>query len=96
MCDPIEGTDRCRLAECLGLDPARFKNIVATGQDSQREFHTLDSQIPDTERFAGTSPFEVRCRHCSEKFEFKGAQADTVSFGWLLNVIRKAIDIIGL
>ncbi|EFP82360.2 DNA-directed DNA polymerase alpha catalytic subunit pol1 [Puccinia graminis f. sp. tritici] len=78
MCDPIEGTDRCRLAECLGLDPSRFKNIVATGQDSQREFHTLDSQIPDTERFSGTSPFEVRCRHCGEKFEFKGAQADTV------------------
>jgi len=78
MCDPIEGTDRCRLAECLGLDPSRFKNIAAAGPDSQRVFHTLDSQIPDTERFAGASPFEVRCRHCSEKFEFKGAQADTI------------------
>ncbi|POW04709.1 hypothetical protein PSTT_10205 [Puccinia striiformis] len=78
MCDPIEGTDRCRLAECLGLDPSRFKAITASGPDSQREFHTLDSQIPDTERFAGTLPLEVICRHCSEKFEFKGAQADTL------------------
>jgi DNA polymerase alpha subunit A len=25
LCDPIEGTDRARLAECLGLDPNRFR-----------------------------------------------------------------------
>jgi hypothetical protein len=92
MCDPIEGTDRCRLAECLGLDPSRFKNIVASGSDSQRIFNTLDSQIPDTERFAGVSPFLVRCRHCTEKFEFKGAQGDTVSLKCYLTVIWQTFD----
>lgn len=76
LCEPIEGTDRSRLAECLGLDPARFKNTTASVPDTQTEFHTLESQIPESERFADASPFTVRCRHCSEQFEFRGAQAD--------------------
>jgi len=29
LCDPIEGTDPMRIAECLGLDAARFKGAAA-------------------------------------------------------------------
>ncbi|MBW0461024.1 hypothetical protein O181_000739 [Austropuccinia psidii MF-1] len=78
LCDPIEGTDRSRLAECLGLDPSHFKAIANSGLQAEREFHTLDSQIPDAERFKNVLPLSVRCRHCGEKSEFKGVQADTV------------------
>ncbi|KAG6815278.1 hypothetical protein H0H93_010352 [Arthromyces matolae] len=31
LCEPIEGTDRARLAECLGLDPSRYR----TSNDSR-------------------------------------------------------------
>ncbi|KAH9821499.1 hypothetical protein DFH28DRAFT_1078854 [Melampsora americana] len=78
LCEPIEGTDRSRLAECLGLDPSRFKTHTSSNAlDNEREFHTLDSQIPDSERFKDSQPFKLRCRSCHEEADFKGAQADT-------------------
>ncbi|KAB5589762.1 DNA polymerase II [Ceratobasidium theobromae] len=62
LCDPIEGTDRARLAECLGLDPARFQVSVASIDEDP--YRTLDSQIPDKERFRDAAQFIVRCRKC--------------------------------
>ena len=64
LCDPIEGTDRARLAECLGelmchfgarltdgdkgLDPGRYR--VSGGVEGGSAFATLDSQVSDAER----------------------------------------------
>jgi DNA polymerase alpha subunit A len=69
LCDPIEGTDRPRLAECLGLDPSKYKSTAASGPD-ERAFATLDSQISDEERFKNADHFTVKCRHCGSKSEF--------------------------
>ena len=63
LCEPIEGTDRSRLAECLGLDPNRYRTVVA-GDSDERAFGTLDSLMSDSERFKDAKPFEVRCRAC--------------------------------
>ncbi|KEP54793.1 DNA polymerase II [Rhizoctonia solani 123E] len=62
LCDPIEGTDRARLAECLGLDPSRFQTSVAAVDSDP--YRTLDSQIPDKERFREAAQFLIRCRKC--------------------------------
>ncbi|KAF8739169.1 DNA polymerase alpha catalytic subunit, partial [Rhizoctonia solani] len=62
LCDPIEGTDRARLAECLGLDPSRFQ--VSVGVIDDDPYRTLDSQIPDKERFREAGQFTVKCRKC--------------------------------
>ncbi|QRW17152.1 DNA polymerase family B [Rhizoctonia solani] len=62
LCDPIEGTDRARLAECLGLDPSRFQ--VSVGVIDDDPYRTLDSQIPDKERFREAAQFTVKCRKC--------------------------------
>lgn len=79
LCEAIEGTDRTRLAECLGLDPARFKTYTSTtALDNDRDFHTLDSQIPDSERFKDAIPLKLRCRYCHEVADFRGVQNDTV------------------
>ncbi|KAF8966275.1 DNA polymerase alpha catalytic subunit [Flammula alnicola] len=67
LCEPIEGTDRARLAECLGLDPMRYR--TSTGGD-ERMFSGLDSQISDAERFRDAVPFFVRCRHCQGRLNF--------------------------
>ena len=83
LCEPIEGTDRARLAECLGtyldnfkcsllngkvgLDPMRFKTSTA---GEERVFSGLDSQISDAERFRDAAPFLVRCRHCQGRLSF--------------------------
>ncbi|KIJ65181.1 hypothetical protein HYDPIDRAFT_27902 [Hydnomerulius pinastri MD-312] len=68
LCEPIEGTDRARLAECLGLDPGRYRVSGATEAGSA--FATLDSQVSDAERFRDSDPFIVRCRGCQGQMSF--------------------------
>ncbi|KAJ6624905.1 DNA polymerase alpha catalytic subunit [Mycena sp. CBHHK59/15] len=70
LCEPIgEGTDRTRLAECLGLDPARYRAAASSASD-EPTFSSLDSQISDSERFKDAAPFIVRCRHCQGVLPF--------------------------
>lgn len=61
LCDDIEGTDRARLAECLGLDPARFQK-TDIGGTTEKEFFTFESQISDKERFREADPLQIRCK----------------------------------
>ncbi|KAG2147493.1 hypothetical protein DEU56DRAFT_899384 [Suillus clintonianus] len=65
---PIEGTDRARLAECLGLDPGRYRISGSTQAGS--ELTTLDSLVSDAERFRDVAPFLVRCRGCAGQMAF--------------------------
>ena len=69
LCDPIEGTDRARLAECLGLDPNRYRTIAA-GESEEKSFGTLDSLMSDAQRFKDADPFLVRCRSCQNSVPF--------------------------
>ncbi|BGP09423.1 DNA-directed DNA polymerase alpha catalytic subunit pol1 [Rhodotorula toruloides] len=70
LCEHIEGTEKARLAECLGLDAMRFKS---TSLDvPEREFKTLQSQISDAQRFADAEPFRIRCRTCGTINPFDG------------------------
>ncbi|KAJ7574363.1 hypothetical protein C8J56DRAFT_839134 [Mycena floridula] len=69
LCDPIEGTDRSRLAECLGLDPSRYKSS-SSGSSDELSFSALDSQLSDTERYKDATPFFISCRHCKAQFAF--------------------------
>ncbi|KAG9309455.1 hypothetical protein JVU11DRAFT_10424 [Chiua virens] len=68
LCDPIEGTDRARLAECLGLDSNRYK--VSGGHEASFGLTTLDSQVSDAERFRNSELFLVRCRGCQGQMSF--------------------------
>ncbi|KAL7410542.1 hypothetical protein BDY24DRAFT_399400 [Mrakia frigida] len=77
LCDPIEGTDKARLAECLGLDAQRY--APKTGGDVEREFNTLGSQMSDKERFQDCDPFEVRCSSCDFVVERFGGLLDDPS-----------------
>ncbi|KAI0255725.1 DNA polymerase alpha catalytic subunit [Lactifluus subvellereus] len=63
LCDPMEGTDRARLAECLGLDPGRYRSTT-TNETEEGRFSTLESQLPESERYKDAVPFVVRCRAC--------------------------------
>ncbi|KDQ50145.1 hypothetical protein JAAARDRAFT_74363 [Jaapia argillacea MUCL 33604] len=69
LCEPIEGTDRSRLAECLGLDPNRYRS-TGSGESEERYFSTLDSQISDSERYRDCTPFTVRCASCQGEMPF--------------------------
>lgn len=87
LCEPIEGTDKARLAECLGLDVQRYA-AKSGGGDVEREFNTLGSQISDKERFSDCKAFRVRCSACGEVFErFGGLLDDPVSNSSLSRLI---------
>ncbi|KAH6916400.1 DNA polymerase alpha catalytic subunit [Coprinopsis sp. MPI-PUGE-AT-0042] len=68
LCDSIEGTDRARLAECLGLDPNRYRTLTTS---DEKLFLSLDSQMSDAERFRESEPFNVRCKSCQSVTDFK-------------------------
>lgn len=82
LCDPIEGTDRSRLAECLGLDPSRFQSQGGGGGESQF-LGMLVSQLPDRERFKDCEPFIVTCRKCTSGRAWHPPQDERVRFFWL-------------
>ncbi|KAL0579487.1 DNA-directed DNA polymerase alpha catalytic subunit pol1 [Marasmius crinis-equi] len=69
LCEPIEGTDRARLAECLGLDPARYRVTVSSSAE-ENGFASLDSQLSDAQRFKDAESFYVRCRDCNGEWNF--------------------------
>ncbi|SJL03302.1 related to POL1-DNA-directed DNA polymerase alpha, 180 KD subunit [Armillaria ostoyae] len=70
LCDPIEGTDRTRLAECLGLDPSRYRTAISSSFSEEHAFASLDSRTSDTERFKDATPFIVRCPACRGELAF--------------------------
>jgi DNA polymerase alpha subunit A len=77
LCESIEGTDRSRLAECLGLDPKRY-SASGSNEVAEKEFFTFESQISDKERFKDSEPLVIRCIACEGSFSFEGLTDDTV------------------
>lgn len=80
LCDSIEGTDRSHLAECLGLDPARYSTSMGT-EAAEKQYVTFESQISDKERFRDAEPLTLRCPTCTTIFTFASLldDAPTVS-----------------
>ena len=64
LCAPIEGTDAARLADCLGLDPAKYHAAVAgpSVREAQEEaLVTSASALDDGARYkACTQQLPVR------------------------------------
>lgn len=60
LCDPIEGTDSARIAECLGLDPSGYRHSVRAEQEEEEDLVTvqltLEERFRDCERFTFTCP----------------------------------------
>ncbi|ODN75148.1 hypothetical protein L202_06353 [Cryptococcus amylolentus CBS 6039] len=71
LCETIEGTERARMAECLGLDPRRYAN-TASAEAQEQEFATFDSQISDEDRYRDVDPLKLTCPGCMEELAFVG------------------------
>ncbi|KAJ3182355.1 DNA-directed DNA polymerase alpha catalytic subunit pol1 [Geranomyces variabilis] len=85
LCAPIEGTDIARLADCLGLDPAKYHATSAAaaaaaggngngadGFGGADAMYTLDSQLTDAERYKDADPWMVKCFKCGDSAPFDG------------------------
>ncbi|XP_035899840.1 DNA polymerase alpha catalytic subunit [Anopheles stephensi] len=72
ICEPLEGTDACRLALCLGLDPKKYRTMVSLGggggaEDGQ-QYQEGESLIKTaTERYRLCHRFEFTCVACKTK-----------------------------
>ena len=71
LCAPIEGTDRVRLAECLGLDPSKYK-VHETQDAMTTRLTTFEVSISDEDRFADAIPLTLHCRKCRSSLNFEG------------------------
>lgn len=68
LCASIQGTSPARLADCLGLDSAKFqfKEPESVGQDPSS---VLSSIIDAEERYRGCEPLRLSCPSCSSTFD---------------------------
>ncbi|KAJ2582893.1 DNA-directed DNA polymerase alpha catalytic subunit pol1, partial [Coemansia sp. RSA 1836] len=79
LLEPMAGTDMCALAQCLGLDPAKYR-APTTQAPAEDALRTLDSQIPDTERFKLARQFTPICTACKAQYVCEGiARASTAA-----------------
>ncbi|KAG7160964.1 DNA polymerase alpha catalytic subunit-like [Homarus americanus] len=60
LCDPIEGTDAARIAECLGLDPSGYRVSKQFGQVEEDD-DISSSQVSDEERYRMCERFTFKC-----------------------------------
>jgi len=58
LCAPIEGTDPARLADCLGLDPSRFRG--ASGGSAAADARE-DALVSGSAYFDDEDRFKARC-----------------------------------
>ncbi|KAK3313779.1 hypothetical protein B0H66DRAFT_566963 [Apodospora peruviana] len=76
LCANIVGTSTAQLAENLGLDVRRYANNSSgsgnAGGSNDLEIHPLESQIPDSVRFADCARLSLRCRSCKKSAPFEG------------------------
>ncbi|XP_022101936.1 DNA polymerase alpha catalytic subunit-like [Acanthaster planci] len=61
LCDPIEGTDAARIAECLGLDPAGYRHAVRQHDDETDAMLGGEAAMADEEKYKNADRFKFVC-----------------------------------
>eukprot|EP00958_Prasinococcus_capsulatus_P024366 scaffold3791_cov390-Prasinococcus_capsulatus_cf.AAC.10 len=77
LCAPIEGTDASRLADCLGLDPARFRGQVVQQTSGDDQLLSSAAFLDDEDRFKTCNPLVLSVpgeNGVSRTFQFPGIQ----------------------
>ncbi|XP_053671206.1 DNA polymerase alpha catalytic subunit [Anopheles nili] len=69
ICEPLEGTDACRLALCLGLDPTKYRSMMAVsgGDGSTGHYEGANLIKTASERYRLCHRFEFTCVACKAK-----------------------------
>eukprot|EP00397_Hematodinium_sp_SG-2012_P000601 GEMP01000602.1.p1 GENE.GEMP01000602.1~~GEMP01000602.1.p1 ORF type:complete len:1314 (+),score=299.15 GEMP01000602.1:210-4151(+) len=66
---PVQGTDACKIAECLGLDAARFQ--VAEIHEYTSDV-ALETMLDPASRFRQLDlAFDILCPHCKERIALR-------------------------
>ncbi|XP_058825862.1 DNA polymerase alpha catalytic subunit-like [Topomyia yanbarensis] len=67
ICEPLEGTDACRLALCLGLDPKRFQSLGISREGDREHADGEAIQKSITQKYRLCHRFDFSCVTCSTK-----------------------------
>ncbi|XP_021372053.1 DNA polymerase alpha catalytic subunit-like [Mizuhopecten yessoensis] len=65
LCDPIEGTDAAHLAECLGLEPAGYRQTSRTQDEEEEDALLGGTDMSDEEKFKDCDRFKFKCPSAS-------------------------------
>ncbi|XP_055642416.1 DNA polymerase alpha catalytic subunit [Toxorhynchites rutilus septentrionalis] len=66
ICEPLEGTDACRLSVCLGLDPKKFQNLgMKAGDREHADGDAVQKSI--SQKYRLCHRFDFTCVTCSTK-----------------------------
>jgi DNA polymerase alpha subunit A len=63
LCEPIDGIDSAQIAECLGLDPAKFQ-VHTDRNDDATAGHIALPSASELQRFQGADSLQVQCSTC--------------------------------
>ncbi|CAD6253770.1 unnamed protein product [Miscanthus lutarioriparius] len=69
LCASIQGTSPARLAECLGLDSAKFQSRVTESSNQDTSTMLLSVIDDEDERYRGCAPLRLSCPSCSGTFD---------------------------
>ncbi|CAG0916476.1 unnamed protein product [Notodromas monacha] len=74
LCEPIEGIDAARIAECLGLDASKYHHMGASTAATEREDMMMSANRIDTDRFRHCERLELMCskENCKAKLILNG------------------------
>ncbi|XP_055377504.1 DNA polymerase alpha catalytic subunit isoform X2 [Condylostylus longicornis] len=65
LCEPLEGTDGARIAECLGLDPKKFRTGHKTHQSNEPEIGTGEAVTKTSlQKYRQCEKFKFICNNC--------------------------------
>lgn len=56
LCDPLDGTDSSRIAQCLGLDPEQYRRAIRA-----ESHHDDEVNVKDEDRFRQCEKLTVKC-----------------------------------
>lgn len=68
LCEPIDGMESSQVAECLGLDPAKFLTYNPTSANAERNRDELQLTATELQRFSDADPLLVHCSECKVCF----------------------------
>ncbi|ONM36133.1 DNA polymerase alpha catalytic subunit [Zea mays] len=69
LCASIQGTSPARLAECLGLDSAKFQPRLTESSNQDTSMMLLSVIDDEDERYRGCEPLRLSCPSCSGTFD---------------------------
>jgi len=66
LCDPIEGTDAARIAECLGLDASHFRQALRRDEDDDATLLAVTEES-ELEKYRDCEEMKFPCHKCGSE-----------------------------